>query len=139
MNSSPVISAAAASDSPCATVLATGFSPSTGSPANSAAVVTGWCATGTVTSMTACPPLRPATSTASVPTARSRPVADGRGPRRRGVQVDQADQFDLGALADRRQPRPAHPADPDQDDPQRLSVVGMIRKLMLTLSFWSSG
>ena len=41
MNSSPVISAAAASERPCATVDATGFSPSTGRPANSAAVVTG--------------------------------------------------------------------------------------------------
>ena len=76
MNSCPVCWAAAASERPSATVAATGFSPSTGKPALSAAIVTGWCASGMVAFTIASAPVRRASSTASAPVARpSMPVA----------------------------------------------------------------
>ncbi|GIM93681.1 hypothetical protein Ato02nite_054740 [Paractinoplanes toevensis] len=67
MNSSPVSSAAATSERARLSESATGFSPSTGRPANNAAVVTEWWASGTVTLISACAPVCRASSTASLP------------------------------------------------------------------------
>ena len=51
-----------ASESACATVGAIGFSQSTGRPANSASMLTGWCAAGTVTLTPRPPPSASATT-----------------------------------------------------------------------------
>jgi hypothetical protein len=85
MNSSPVTSAAAASDSARPTFSATGFSPSTGRPANNAAVVTGWCASGMVTLISAWAPVCWAKAVASVPTGRSGSPAESAASRARAT------------------------------------------------------